>query len=447
LGSLCRTRSLKGQAHPPGFTEGTFYDEATLNTILKTRDISALKMNSLYDHGSHVTGIAAGNGWIKENQFPLFTFVGVAPEADIIFTNGAQLADSATVADAVKFIFGVAAERGQACVINMSFGTHESARDGSSDLEKAIDRLMFDADGNPIPGRAVVVAAGNEADSDRHSRKNIDANGHLLFTANISPITFPADAPFTTDSVNNHFYVWYDGGAALRFRLTAPGSVPNPAGWVNPGEVKDLPAGAATTIAHVASLLIPDPRNGKKEIVFSIIAPAKFGDWKIEFEETSGHAAAIDIWIDRDGEIDIWARFIPGENVIDNTVTSPATAASVITAGAYRSEPGKPLNGERYGEICKFSGWGLDSIFGVTKEQTRPAVVAPGRRIVSANFSSQVTKIRSLEYFLSRFDGWTLSQHVRFSGTSQAAPHVTGVIALMFERKCETNFQRHPLDF
>jgi hypothetical protein len=327
----------KGQGPPPGFTGGTFYDEAALNAILKSRDISALKMNSQYDHGSHVAGIAAGNGWIKDNQFAEFTFVGVAPEADIVFTNGAQLADTAVVASAVKFMFDFASERGQACVINMSFGTHEGARDGSSDLEKAIDRLLIDASGNPIPGRAVVASAGNEADMERHSRKTITASGKLAFTANISPITFPVGAPLNQDTMDNRFYVWYDGAAALRLRLTAPGAVPAPAGWVNPGDVKDFTAGSVK-IAHVASLATPDPRNGKKEIVFSIIPPAKFGDWKIEVEETSGNPAAVDVWVDRNGDIDIWPRFIAGDAVIDNTVTSPATAESVIAVGAYTLE-------------------------------------------------------------------------------------------------------------
>src|SRR5258708_7378494 len=102
----------KGQGPPPGFTGGTFYDEGTLNAILKARDIAALRMNSQYDHGSHVAGIAAGNGWIKDNQFAEFAFVGVAPEADIIFTNAAQLADTTVVANAAKFMFDFAAERG-----------------------------------------------------------------------------------------------------------------------------------------------------------------------------------------------------------------------------------------------------------------------------------------------------------------------------------------------
>lgn len=73
----------------------------------------------------------------------------------------------------------------------MSFGTHEGARDGSSALELAIDKPMHDANGDPVPGRAVMVSAGNEGDARWHGRKNINAFANLSFRLEVEEIVFP----------------------------------------------------------------------------------------------------------------------------------------------------------------------------------------------------------------------------------------------------------------
>jgi subtilisin family serine protease len=422
----------KGQAHPAGFSYGTFYDEATINAAIKARDLAAIHLTATWDHGSHVTGIAAGNGAIKDNQFKPYTFVGVAPEADIAFCNAARGSASAVLArDALSFMFNLAKDRGQACVVNMSFGTHEGARDGSSDLEQAIDSALHDAGGEPIPGRAVVVAAGNEADMRRHSRKSMNASGNLKFRLAVSEIAFATGTKVSQDVMDDRLYVWYDGTATIQFRLTPPGVSADPAGWVNPGDPARIFTSGPGKIFSIKSIGSPDPRNGKNNIEVALFAPVKLGIWTIEMKETSGTAATVDIWVDRLGDDDIWPRFVETDNVIGNSVTCPCTAMSAIAVGAYTSEPGN-LYGEHYGEICSFSSWGLDSVDGVSEDEIRPHIVAPGRRIIAANRSSYVDEKQS--YFKLRFDGWTLSQHALFNGTSQAAPHVSGVIAMMFER-------------
>jgi hypothetical protein len=113
-------------------------------------------------HGTHVAGIAAGNGRSGDAGFPANKFIGAAPEATIIFVQpssrdaASTFTDSVHVAEAIAYIFGEATELGLPCVINMSLNQNGGSHDGESVVEGAMDRLLTE------PGRVYVGAAGNE---------------------------------------------------------------------------------------------------------------------------------------------------------------------------------------------------------------------------------------------------------------------------------------------
>jgi Subtilase family len=240
-----------GQASPPPpFNRGTLWTEAQINGVLAVgaAGFNTIKVSSEDDHGTHVTGIAAGNGALRDNQFAPFTFVGVAPEADLAFCNAAQLtSNSANIVDAMNFIFKLAEDRGQPCVINMSFGTHEGARDGSSDLERAIDRALTDQDGEPRPRRAVVVAAGNEGDMRRHARKLMAAGGQLVFRMFVAEVKYPSGLTTKPRPAGDriigydNLVIWYAGAASIEIRITPPGGPPEPPMFVGAGGIQVTP--------------------------------------------------------------------------------------------------------------------------------------------------------------------------------------------------------------
>ncbi len=421
---------------PPPFVGGTYWTESQINSVLAAgpAGVSVIKVSSAVDHGTHVTGIAAGNGSLRDNQFAPYTFVGVAPEADIAFCNAAQLtSNTARIVDAMNFIFKLAEDRGQPCVINMSFGTHEGARDGSSDLERAIDRVLTGADGEPRPGRAVVVAAGNEADMRRHSRKIMSPGGQLVFRMFVAETTYPNGLTTMPRPAGNpiigydYIVIWYAGEASIEIRVTPPGGPPEPPMFVGTGGVQVTPR-VGIVVADA-----PDPANGKNYISIRLFGPVALGEWKLELRETAGVETPVDIWIDRNGDFYINPRFVDADDIVANTVTCPATAQHVIAVGAYISEPSLS-GGERYGEIAGSSSRGLDSAYGASDDQVRPHLTAPGRRIVSTNNSSNIDWKKVEELVKLRYDGWTLRYHLMMSGTSQAAPHVTGTVALMFQK-------------
>ena len=309
----------------------------------------------------------------------------------------------------------------------MSFGTHEGARDGSSDLERAIDRALLSKSGDPLPGRAVVVAAGNEAGLRRHARKTLPANGQTTFRFTLEEFDYPNGARAIARPQGNtivghdRIYIWYSDPASVEIKVTPPSGVAEPADWTTFGDVR-----LTSRVAVSSGTTIPS--NGKKLFVITLWAPSMTGEWKIELRESGGAQAIVDAWVDRIGDPYTYPRFVYGDNVMNNTLTCPATAKTAIAVGGYICTPGP---GEIQGGLYDQSSRGLDSAYGVKPQDTRPHILAPARRIISANNSSYVDEPR--QAVLSRYSEG-LQFHALMSGTSQAAPHVTGVIALMFQK-------------
>ena len=124
-------------------------------------DTSTEHIDGRYSHGSHVAGIACGNGLSVNN------YKGVAPKADIIAVklNLDQPDEGflSNLVDAVKYIFDRAEEEGKPAVINASLGTYFGSHDAKDIQAQAIDYLITEK-----PGRTMVAAAGNAGNSPIH---------------------------------------------------------------------------------------------------------------------------------------------------------------------------------------------------------------------------------------------------------------------------------------
>lgn len=125
-------------------------------------------------HGTHVAAIAAGSrvedaDWVQSTHYQ-----GIAPDADIaegaissvITVDGLS---SVTSVMAFSDIFEYASQQGKPCVINYSLGDAMSFADNRQLEEEAISTLL------EIPGRAIVVAAGNAGGTSRLAHKEADA--------------------------------------------------------------------------------------------------------------------------------------------------------------------------------------------------------------------------------------------------------------------------------
>lgn len=384
-----------GEASPAGFGYGVEYSNAQINAALVAANPFALvrHQDPPIQHGTHVTGIAAGDGSAPGQGLPGNSFVGVAPEADIIVvasaSNGAEgLGTSANTLDAVNYIFQRAQARTQPCAINMSLGDNLGPHDGTSLLERGLDNLLGG------PGRAFVKSAGN-AGADR-----IHAEGNVATGATVNLVYNQPSG----DASPNQIDLWYEGGDTFRISIVDPaGSVVGP---VNVGTVGNftLPGGNTVRVDHRNN----DAFNGDRRVFMTFmpgtLGQMRAGSWTIRLVSVASPTGGrFDAWIQR-GQV-IPAFLAPHESAA-RTISTPGSASEVITAANYVTR------GSGVGSLAGTSSRGP------TRDgRAAPTVAAPGSTIVSA---------------AGHFG--TGDPYKGLGGTSMAAPHVTGTIALMFQK-------------
>ncbi len=116
--------------------------------------------STYFGHGTHVAGIAAGNGRGTGNGYPQFRYVGVAPRARLGIVSTTFYGTD--IVDGVAWLFQRADELGLPCVVNLSLGGKHGPHDGTDDFDVAMNALSG-------PGHIVVAVAGNENRRATHS--------------------------------------------------------------------------------------------------------------------------------------------------------------------------------------------------------------------------------------------------------------------------------------
>jgi subtilisin family serine protease len=337
-------------------------------------------------HGTWVMDVAVGNGG-GENP------PGVAPRADIIFVEselgnfgpGESVGNSRHLVDAVQYIFDRAKQLNRPAVVNISLSTDAGPHDGSTPFEQALDIML------QTPGRAIVMAAGNSANNRKHLRRRVYPGRTCTLVWNI-----PAN-----DQTSNKVEMWYDGFRALELTLRSEQGVvigPFPLGTTHTiHRTVDNEEQVAGNVFHRFN----DSGNGDNNIVVVFEPIIEPGRWQLELTSTDSpdHAPFdVDAWIERDGGQN--SRF-PEQQLSDGlcTLGTLACGASTIVVSAYDvSEP--------HG-IMESSG------AGPTRDgKLKPEVSAPGVNIRAARPLTNTTEILS-------------------GGTSLAAPHVSGLVALL----------------
>lgn len=420
---------------PEKYRYGVEYSSKEIDRALRTKPAlirhNPLGAKDIPGHGTHVAGIAAGNGTTADRKFLAEEYEGVAPGATLVFVNlrrgaivrqvqapGGTLANSINIAHGVAYCFEKADELGMPCVVNLSLGCNGGGHDGNMALEWIIDALLQKS------GRAVVIAAGNEDGAKRpmHATGSLKQGEKAALEWEIGSTDDPNPK---NDPNSNELEVWYPRGCAIKVSLVAPGEEQETSHEVLLGESRTFrfAAGEKVSIDSDAAT----PWNGAARIHIELRGPQnkgiRFGTWTVKLKaihvapKEPRRRVRFDAWIERTlparaGRPEEHSRFKHYDSNTAINVTTPSTARRAITVASYAND-GSPRPA-----ISGFSSRGptRDGRF-------KPELAAPGDPIFSTNARAGNSD-----------NGGVRPARVPSSGTSMAAPHVAGVVARMLSR-------------
>jgi subtilisin family serine protease len=343
-------------------------------------------------HGTHVASTAAGS--------PFNGVSGVAPNARFVLVK----TDFIRLAEATKWCFDKAA--GRPAVVNMSLGGHHGAHDGASAEERALDRLSG-------PGRIVVLAAGNERIDNIHA-------GTRFAKAQ----TETATMDIATDEGGVTIVCWYGDKDSFDVALVSPSGTVMAAPGMNE-EAKFTANGARVTIGRTAQA-----RHKSVEVLVDVRIKSStdlsdFKGWKLRVTCTKAELGRFDAWITgnsrfRDSAFVETARTIG----LPATATRVIAVASHVTKNAWKSDDGpRTAPAAVVGRSSRFSSRGP------TRDgREKPEISAPGEMITAA-LAAGSEEAENTER------AHTPTRTLTIEGTSMATPFVSGVIALMLERR------------
>lgn len=158
-------KAWAGTNVPQPFNYGLEWNATEINNGFCTQND-----NANFGHGTHVAGIAAGNGLANGLH------QGCAPKSDLIVVALDFNLPGPTVADAVQYILNKATLLQKPCVINASLGDYYGSHDGTDLETQLIENLVANK-----PGVVMVGAAGNSGNFKYHVHTKAKS-GDTLFT-------------------------------------------------------------------------------------------------------------------------------------------------------------------------------------------------------------------------------------------------------------------------
>ncbi len=339
--------------------------------ICPSRDISG--------HGTHVAGIAAGNGAASQGRYR-----GVAYESSLLVvklgTPGERSFPRTTeLMQAIDYCVNKAQEYGMPAAINLSFGNNYGSHSGNSLLESYLNAMAN------YWRTSIAAGSGNEGAAAVHASGIVRENE-----------TKEVEIAVSSYEPTLNLQIWKNYADEIAVSLIHPNGT-------RIGPIRQVLGPQRFQIAGTDILLYygePSPYSPYQEIYFEFLPVADYidaGVWTIQLVPQRIVVGNYDMWLPAGGVLNTGTGFLlPSEKT---TLTIPSTAERVVTVGAYDGY---------YDRVAAFSGRGY------TREtnQVKPDLVAPGVEITScAPGGGYATR----------------------SGTSMATPFVTGGAALLMQ--------------
>ena len=371
-------QSLPGRP-PRGYRTGTEFTGEDIDRILQGETEEVVPSRDLSGHGTGVMGIAAGNGRASRGVNR-----GVAYESSIMAVklgNPRQggFPRTTELIQGIDYLIRQSLEWNMPLALNLSFGNNYGSHSGESLIEVYIDSV------SDLGRNVICVGTGNEGGEALHTSGLLQEGKETYVQLNVGEYE---------TGVNVQLWKQYVDQAEI--------ALIHPNGQ-RVGPFQEILGPQRFSIGNTEILIYygePSPYSISQEIYIEWIHKDSYvdsGTWRLLLIPERIVEGNFDLWLPGGGVLNEDTRFpFP---TADTTLTIPSTSRKIVSVGAYNS---------RLLSNVEFSGRGYTRV----NREIKPDLAAPGVDI------------------LTTVPGGGYGAR---TGTSFAAPFVTGSAALMME--------------